>query len=46
MTAAGRDRLTGVLLVAPTVLLFAALIFYPLAEALILSLNRTTTLTM
>ena len=46
MTATGRDRLTGILLVAPTVLLFAALIFYPLMEALVISLHRTSTLTM
>ena len=46
MTAAGRDRLTGILLVSPTVLLFAALIFYPLGEGLMLSLHRVSTLTM
>jgi multiple sugar transport system permease protein len=41
-----RDRLTGLLLVAPTVLLFTVLILYPLGQSLVLSLHRTSTLTL
>ena len=41
-----RDRLTGLLLVAPTLLLFMALILYPLGQSLVLSLHRTSTLTL
>ncbi len=41
-----RDRLTGLLLVAPTLLLFMVLILYPLGQSLVLSLHRTSTLTL
>ena len=41
-----RDRLTGLLLVAPTLLLFTVLILYPLGQSLVLSLHRTSTLTL
>lgn len=41
-----RDALTGALLVAPTVLFFAALVLYPLLQGLVLSLHRANTLTM
>lgn len=41
-----RDPLTGLLLVAPTLLLFMALILYPLGQSLVLSLHRTSTLTL
>ncbi len=41
-----RDRLTGLLLVAPTLLLFLVLILYPLGQSLVLSLHRTSTLTL
>jgi multiple sugar transport system permease protein len=41
-----RDRLTGLLLVAPTLLLFMVLILYPLGQSLVLSLYRTSTLTL
>ena len=41
-----RERWTGFLLVLPTLVLFAVLIFYPLGESLVLSLHRTSTLTM
>ncbi len=40
-----RDQLTGLALLAPTVLLFAGLIFYPMAQSLFLSLHKVSTLT-
>lgn len=45
-TGTRREQLTGLLLIAPTLLLFLALIGYPLAESLLLSLYRTNTLTL
>jgi multiple sugar transport system permease protein len=46
LTAAGRDRLTGLLLVTPTLLFFLVLILYPLGQSIVLSLHRTSTLTL
>jgi multiple sugar transport system permease protein len=46
MTPRRREQVLGVLLVSPTVLLFAVLIFYPMAESLFLSLHRVSTLTL
>lgn len=43
---ARRDQLTGLLLIAPTLLFFLVLILYPLAQSLFLSLHRTSTLTL
>ncbi len=41
-----REQALGALLVAPTVLLFAVLIFVPMAQSLFLSLHRVSTLTL
>jgi multiple sugar transport system permease protein len=41
-----RGQLTGLLLVAPTLLFFLVLILYPLGQALALSLHHTNTLTL
>ncbi|MBV9784134.1 MAG: sugar ABC transporter permease [Acidisphaera sp.] len=41
-----RDQALGMALLAPTVLLFALLIFYPVAQSLFLSLHRVSTLTL
>lgn len=41
-----REQALGALLVAPTVLLFAVLIFLPMAQSLFLSLHRVSTLTL
>jgi multiple sugar transport system permease protein len=41
-----RDQLTGAALLAPTLLLFAVLILYPMVQSLWLSLHRTSTLTL
>ena len=41
-----REQAIGMALIAPTVLLFAALIFYPMLQALFLSLHRVSTLTL
>jgi multiple sugar transport system permease protein len=41
-----KDQLTGLALLTPTVLLFALLIFYPMAQSLFLSLNKVSTLTL
>jgi multiple sugar transport system permease protein len=45
-TTTRRDQLTGLLLVAPTLLFFLVLILYPLCQSLVLSLHRTSTLTL
>jgi multiple sugar transport system permease protein len=45
-SATRRDQLTGLLLVAPTLLFFVVLILYPLGQSLVLSLHRTSTLTL
>lgn len=41
-----REQALGLALVSPAVLLFAALIFYPMAQSLFLSLHRVSTLTL
>ena len=41
-----REQVTGALLVTPTLLLFATLIFTPMAQSLFLSLHRVSTLTL
>jgi multiple sugar transport system permease protein len=41
-----RDQAFGALLLAPTVLLFAMLVIYPMLQSLWLSLNKTSTLTL
>ena len=41
-----REQVLGAMLVAPTLLLFALLIFYPMAQSLFLSLHRVSTLTL
>ncbi len=41
-----REQALGLALVAPAVLLFAALIFYPMAQSVFLSLHRVSTLTL
>jgi multiple sugar transport system permease protein len=41
-----KDQLTGLALLTPTVLLFALLIFFPMAQSLFLSLNKVSTLTL
>ncbi len=41
-----REQALGFLLVAPTLLLFATLIFYPMAQSLFLSLHRVSTLNL
>lgn len=41
-----RDQALGLALLAPTVLLFALLIFYPVAQSFFLSLHRVSTLTL
>lgn len=41
-----RDQWTGLALVAPTLLFFLVLIIYPLGQSLVLSLHRTSTLTL
>ena len=46
MTPARREQALGAALVAPTLLLFAVLIFYPMVQSLILSLHRVNTLTL
>jgi multiple sugar transport system permease protein len=46
LTSGARDRLTGLLLVTPTLLFFLVLILYPLGQSLVLSLHRTSTLTL
>lgn len=46
LTPRQREKLTGLILVSPTLLLFALLIFYPMAQAVMLSLNKVSTLTL
>ncbi len=46
MSPARREQALGAALVAPALLLFAALIFYPMAQSLVLSLHRVNTLTL
>lgn len=46
LTPRQRERLTGLILVSPTLLLFALLIFYPMAQAVMLSLDKVSTLTL
>jgi multiple sugar transport system permease protein len=46
LTRARRDQLTGAALLAPTLLLFAVLILYPMVQSFWLSLHRTSTLTL
>jgi multiple sugar transport system permease protein len=43
---ARRDQAFGAILLAPTVLLFAVLVFYPMLQSFWLSLHRTSTLTL
>jgi len=46
VTPARREQAIGAALVAPTVLLFATLVFYPMAQSVLLSLHRVSTLTL
>jgi multiple sugar transport system permease protein len=46
LTPQQREKLTGLILLSPTLLLFALLIFYPMAQAVMLSLDKVSTLTL
>lgn len=46
MTRAGRDAMTGALLIAPTMLFFVLLVAYPLFQAFWISLHEMSTLTL
>jgi multiple sugar transport system permease protein len=46
LTPRQREHVTGLALLAPTVLLFSLLIFYPMVQSLFLSLHKVSTLTL
>jgi multiple sugar transport system permease protein len=46
ISRAGRDALTGIALIAPTIIFFAALVAWPLVQALYISLTDMNTMTL